>query len=59
LKDYVNAFLNTDGGYIYFGIEDDGTIVGLPLNRKERDTLRLRVDGYISSKYFNGYIVTY
>jgi predicted HTH transcriptional regulator len=30
---YMNAFLNAEGGTIHFGIEDDGMIVGLSLNR--------------------------
>eukprot|EP00005_Dracoamoeba_jomungandri_P002603 CAMPEP_0174257250 /NCGR_PEP_ID=MMETSP0439-20130205/6412_1 /TAXON_ID=0 /ORGANISM="Stereomyxa ramosa, Strain Chinc5" /LENGTH=1081 /DNA_ID=CAMNT_0015340255 /DNA_START=174 /DNA_END=3419 /DNA_ORIENTATION=+ len=44
---YINAFLNSAGGTIHFGIQDDGTIIGLPLNRKERDTLRLRIDAVV------------
>ena len=28
-----NAFMNTNGGTIYFGIRDDGVILGLPLSR--------------------------
>jgi hypothetical protein len=32
--------LNTNGGIIYFGIEDDGKILGIPMNRKSRDMLR-------------------
>ena len=44
---YVNAFLNTDGGRLYFGIEHNGSIDGLLLNRKSRDIIRLRIDGVI------------
>jgi len=46
---YVNAFLNTDGGRILFGVADDGTVVGLPFDRKQKDILRLRVDAAIDS----------
>lgn len=52
-KKYVNAFLNTNGGTIYFGVEDDGRIEGVPLNRKSRDIIRLRVDSIIGCKNFN------
>ncbi|CAL6093740.1 AAA-4_domain protein [Hexamita inflata] len=44
LKDYLNAFLNSHGGSIWFGIEDDGTIRGLYLTLKERDECRLSID---------------
>eukprot|EP01114_Cavostelium_apophysatum_P017618 TRINITY_DN5286_c0_g1_i1.p1 TRINITY_DN5286_c0_g1~~TRINITY_DN5286_c0_g1_i1.p1 ORF type:complete len:679 (-),score=119.66 TRINITY_DN5286_c0_g1_i1:38-2074(-) len=46
---YINAFLNTNGGTLFFGVEDDGTIIGLKFNRKKRDQLRLRVDGIVSN----------
>ena len=49
LQKYINAFLNTNGGIIYFGVEDDGTIAGVPLNRAGRDDLRLRIDSVVSS----------
>ena len=48
-KRYINAFLNTEGGTIYFGVRDDGVVLGAPLNRKARDSLRLNVDGIVSS----------
>ena len=41
---YVNAFLNTSGGTIYFGVTDDGVIKGVWLSRSDRDTLRLALD---------------
>ncbi|KAL0216674.1 hypothetical protein P9112_008858 [Eukaryota sp. TZLM1-RC] len=44
--DYVNAFLNSgSAGTIYFGIEDDGTILGVILPRSLRDEIRLKIDG--------------
>lgn len=33
-KDCV-AFLNTDGGTIYIGVEDDGTVCGIPDNKMD------------------------
>jgi hypothetical protein len=47
-KKYINAFLNTDGGTMYFGVEDDGRLVGVPLDRKTRDMIRLKIDGIVS-----------
>ncbi|KAH7824777.1 putative ATP-binding protein [Monocercomonoides exilis] len=46
--EYMNAFLNTDGGSIYFGVEDDGAIKGIELNRKDRDQLRQGIDQIIN-----------
>jgi predicted HTH transcriptional regulator len=48
VQHYVNAFLNSDGGTLYFGIDDDGRVLGVPLNRKQRDHLRLRIDTIVS-----------
>eukprot|EP01083_Nonionella_stella_P279275 950095_1 len=41
---YVNAFLNSEGGSIYFGIDDDGIIEGISLNRNQRDKIRCNLD---------------
>ncbi|KAK2954749.1 putative NLR Family CARD Domain Containing protein [Blattamonas nauphoetae] len=46
-KEYINAFLNTTGGRIFFGVEDDGKIKGVEINRKDRDFLRLGLDSAI------------
>ncbi|KAG9393626.1 ATPase, AAA-4 [Carpediemonas membranifera] len=47
--EYVNSFLNsTEGGAIFFGVEDDGTIKGIPLNRHERDSIRLLIDSQVN-----------
>lgn len=48
---YINAFLNSGGGNIYFGIEDNGTILGIPLARKDRDTIRLGIDNIVNLYY--------
>lgn len=45
----MNAFLNASGGTIYFGIEDDGIVSGLLLDRGARDDLRLRLDAGVTS----------
>jgi Cdc6-like AAA superfamily ATPase len=41
---YITAFLNSVGGTIYFGIENDGTVSGLLLSRKNRDEARKFID---------------
>lgn len=38
---YIGAFLNTNGGSIYFGIADNGVILGHRLFRKHIDQLKL------------------
>lgn len=45
LNDIRNAFLNTNGGTLYCGIEDDGTVSGLRLDRALKDRIRQEVDG--------------
>ena len=38
---YLNAFLNTNGGEIYFGVADDGTVRGQPtMNENKRNYIR-------------------
>ncbi len=47
--EYVNSFLNSlEGGAIFFGIEDDGRVLGIPLDRHERDSIRLMIDSQIN-----------
>ena len=43
-EEYINAFLNASGGIVYFGIEDDGRICGVHLDRNRRDELRKGID---------------
>lgn len=45
VEKYTNAFLNSEGGELYFGVEDDGTVHGLLLDTKDRDQIRIGVDG--------------
>mmetsp|Transcript_13280 Transcript_13280/g.21293 ORF Transcript_13280/g.21293 Transcript_13280/m.21293 type:complete len:459 (+) Transcript_13280:115-1491(+) len=44
---YICAFLNSSGGQIYFGIEDDGVVSGLLLNKYQRDIARNDLDYYM------------
>mmetsp|Transcript_31923 Transcript_31923/g.77792 ORF Transcript_31923/g.77792 Transcript_31923/m.77792 type:complete len:428 (+) Transcript_31923:105-1388(+) len=41
---YNCAFLNSSGGKIYFGIEDDGKIFGINLTKYQRDIARKDLD---------------
>lgn len=41
---YICAFLNTDGGTLYYGIRDDHVVRGLQLDAHMRDLLRLGID---------------
>ena len=34
IDEYVNAFLNTKGGVIYFGVENDGQVSGVRVRLK-------------------------
>lgn len=44
VEEYINAFLNTNGGTIYFGIDDGGHVLGVQLDRNQRDNLRTQID---------------
>ena len=46
---YLNAFLNTNGGTLYGGIENNGLIYGLYLNREQKDQLRLGIDNIVKN----------
>ena len=46
---YMNSFLNSAGGVLMFGIEDDGTIVGLTFNKKDRDAMRTSIDALMAA----------
>jgi len=48
IEKYINAFLNTNGGVIFFGIEDDGTVQGIQLDRGSRDHLRTEISKLIN-----------
>ena len=50
-REYANAFLNGEGGTLYFGIEDDGVVTGVGLGRKERDDVQRRLGQIIKEFY--------
>lgn len=41
---YISGFLNAEGGYLLFGVADDGVVVGLHLDRESRDKVRRAFD---------------
>jgi predicted HTH transcriptional regulator len=45
----ICAFLNTDGGYIIIGINDEEKIVGIKSKTKEIDKFKLSIDNKIST----------
>ena len=49
LAKYICAFLNTQGGVLYYGITDDHIIRGLVLTAQMRDRLRLAIDSCCNS----------
>ena len=67
ISTYVCAFLNTDGGTLYYGISDSGIITGIKLMRRVRDLFTVNFDVLLNRfrpsvgpdlckiKYFNVY----
>jgi len=43
-KVHANAFLNSDGGTLCFGISDRGNVCGIPLDAASRDKIRVGID---------------
>jgi predicted HTH transcriptional regulator len=43
----LTAFLNSQGGALYIGVEDSGEVVGVELNRKEQDEFLLFVKDFV------------
>lgn len=43
-KKYVCAFLNARGGRIFFGIQNNGRVHGILMNRQLKDEIRLKID---------------
>ena len=47
--EYAVAFLNREGGRIFWGVRDDRTIVGVPLDGQQRDEVRRKVSEKLGS----------
>jgi hypothetical protein len=48
IANYVSAFLNTEGGILYYGISDSGKVSGVKLARKSRDLFMRSFDGILN-----------
>ncbi|XP_013381863.1 schlafen-like protein 1 isoform X2 [Lingula anatina] len=44
---YTCAFLNTEGGDLYIGVDDNGIVQGITCNQRREDQLRQSIDGII------------
>ena len=51
VKSEIIAFLNSEGGTIYVGVNDDGSVVGFASD-KEKDMLDLKIGGWIQDAFF-------
>lgn len=51
VKSEIVAFLNSEGGTVYVGVEDDGTVVGFH-DDKTKDTLDLKLGNWIQEAFF-------
>jgi hypothetical protein len=47
LEEYICAFANSNGGTIYIGITDDGSITGTVCSREVMDRLKLAIDNIV------------
>jgi hypothetical protein len=48
LSSYVSAFLNTEGGTIFYGISDSGFVSGVRMMRRTRDLFTQSFDGILN-----------
>ena len=51
LADEMVAFANAEGGVILFGVDDDGTVVGLDADSKESDQDPTKSDPKVAQKW--------
>lgn len=51
VKCEILAFLNSDGGTIYVGVEDDGTVVGFK-NNAVKDEIDLKLGNWLEDNFF-------
>jgi hypothetical protein len=49
LANYISGFLNTEGGTLFYGVRDDGVVIGIKLTRKQRDQLSCTLDSCLNN----------
>uniref|UniRef100_UPI00398E6E4F schlafen-like protein 1 n=1 Tax=Pristiophorus japonicus TaxID=55135 RepID=UPI00398E6E4F len=63
VRKYVCAFLNSEGGSLFVGVNDDGTVCGVDCNHKDEDRIRLLIDsivkGFKPPLFPNAYSITF
>lgn len=42
--EYISAFLNTEGGFMYLGVNDESIVHGLEVNQNWIDQFQLNLD---------------
>lgn len=47
VRKYVCAFLNSEGGSLFVGVEDNGRVRGVRCNHKDEDQVRLLIDSIL------------
>jgi len=50
-KENINSFVNGDGGILYIGIENNGLVTGVNLDRDARDEIRRRISQTVKNFY--------
>ena len=38
-REYINAFLNTNGGALWLGVEDDSRVKGILINESQKSNI--------------------
>ena len=51
VKSEIIAFLNSDGGIIYVGVEDDGSVIGFD-DDQSKDQINLKLENWIREAFF-------
>ncbi|XP_069479153.1 schlafen-like protein 1 [Ambystoma mexicanum] len=47
VRKYTCAFLNSEGGNLFIGVDDSGSVLGVQCNHKDEDRIRLLIDSIL------------
>jgi ATP-dependent DNA helicase RecG len=50
VKEEIIAFLNSDGGTLYLGVKNDGTVVGIP--KDQQDEVDLKIGNWVNDALY-------